>query len=59
GVRLAGTQNVVVVVVVVVGTQIVDMLTGRCILGAVGTQMVEMLMVEMLMRTRSGVDEDG
>jgi hypothetical protein len=64
--EMTGTQNVVVVVVVVVvvGTRMVDMMMGCCILGGVGTQMVDMLMevvemlmmtVEMMMRTRSVV----
>jgi hypothetical protein len=59
---MAGTQNVVVVVavMVVVGTRMVDMMMGCCILGVVGTQTVDMLMevvemlmmmVEMMMRT--------
>jgi hypothetical protein len=49
---MEGTQNVVVVaVMVVVGTGMVDMMIGCCILGVVGIQMVDMLMevVEMLM----------
>ncbi len=60
---MEGTQNVVVVaVMVVVGTGMVDMMIGCCILGVVGIQMVDMLMevvemlmmtVEMMMKTRS------
>jgi hypothetical protein len=66
---MEGTQNVVVVaVMVVVGTGMVDMMIGCCILGVVGIQMVDMLMevvemlmmmvemmVEMMMMTRSVV----
>ncbi|KAK2410548.1 hypothetical protein QL285_045909 [Trifolium repens] len=62
---MAGTQNIVVVaVMVVVGTQMVDMMMSCYILRVVGTQTVDMLievvdmlmmMVEMMMRKRSVV----
>ncbi|KAK2388969.1 hypothetical protein QL285_062604 [Trifolium repens] len=63
---MAGTQNdVVVAVMVVVGTRMVDMMMSCCNLGVVGTETVDMLMevvemlmmmVEMMMRTSSAVE---